>query len=102
MDMGGAPVLYKDKLIVNWDHYGHDFIVALEASTGGEIWRKERDERISWTTPLIVEEAGQVHVITVAEKWIQSYDITNGDIIWKTEGIEGIWVIIHASGCLPD
>jgi len=86
MGEGASPVLYKDKLIVNWDHYGQDFIVALEASTGREIWRKERDERISWTTPLVVEEAGRVHVITVAEKWIQSYDITNGDVIWKVEG----------------
>jgi len=86
MGEGASPVLYKDKLIVNWDHYGQDFIATLEASTGREIWRKERDERISWTTPLIVEDSGQVQVITVAEKWIQSYDITNGDIIWKTEG----------------
>ena len=86
MGEGASPVLYKDKLIVNWDHYGEDFIAALEAPTGREIWRKKRDERISWTTPLVVEDSGRVHVITVAEKWIQSYDITNGDIIWKTEG----------------
>jgi outer membrane protein assembly factor BamB len=85
MGEGASPVLYKDRLIVNWDHYGQDFIVALEASTGREIWRKERDERISWTTPLVVEEAGRVHVVTVAEKWIQSYDLTNGDVIWKAE-----------------
>lgn len=83
MGEGASPALYKDRLIVNWDHYGEDFIVALEASTGRELWRTERDERISWTTPLIVEEAGRVHVITVAEKWIQSYDLSNGDLIWK-------------------
>ena len=86
MGEGASPALYKDKLIVNWDHYGEDFIAALEASTGKEIWRKKRDERISWTTPLIVEDAGRVHVITVAEKWIISYDLANGDIIWQTAG----------------
>jgi len=93
MDTGGdmgegvSPVLYKDKLIVNWDHYGEDFIAALEASTGREIWRKARDERISWTTPLVVEDGDRVQVITVAEKWIKGYDITNGDVIWQTEGV---------------
>jgi outer membrane protein assembly factor BamB len=86
MGEGASPVLYKDKLIVNWDHFGEDFIVALEASTGKEIWRKKRDERISWTTPLIVEDAGRVQVITVAEEWIQSYDLANGDVIWKLAG----------------
>jgi outer membrane protein assembly factor BamB len=87
MGEGASPVLYKDKLIVNWDHYGEDFIATLEASTGKEIWRKKRDERISWTTPLVVEDAGRTQVITVAEKWIKSYDITSGDVIWQTEGI---------------
>jgi outer membrane protein assembly factor BamB len=86
MGEGASPVLYKDKLIVNWDHFGEDFIAALEAATGREIWRKKRDERVSWTTPLIIEDAGRTHVITVAETWIQSYDITNGEIIWQTEG----------------
>jgi len=86
MGEGASPALYNDKLIVNWDHYGEDFIVALEAPTGKEIWRKKRDERISWTTPLIVEEKDRVHVITIAEKWIQSYDISNGDVIWKMDG----------------
>jgi len=88
MGEGTSPALYKNRLIINWDHYGEDFIVALETSTGKEIWRKKRDERISWTTPLIVEEAGRVHVIVVAEKWIQSYDITNGDMIWKVAGTQ--------------
>lgn len=34
MGEGASPVLYKDKLIVQWDHLGEDFIAALEASTG--------------------------------------------------------------------
>jgi outer membrane protein assembly factor BamB len=87
MGEGASPALYKDKLIVQWDHYGEDFIAVFEASTGREIWRKKRDERISWTTPLVVAEDGRVQVITIAEKWIQSYDLANGDVIWKTEGI---------------
>jgi outer membrane protein assembly factor BamB len=87
MGEGASPVLYKDMLIVNWDHYGEDFIAALEAPTGREIWRKKRDERISWTTPLVIEGGGRLQVITVAEKWIKSYDITNGDEIWQIEGV---------------
>ena len=86
MGEGASPALYKDRIIVNWDHYGEDFIAALEASTGREIWRTTRDERISWTTPLVVEEAGRAQVITVAENWIQSNDVASGDAIWKVEG----------------
>lgn len=60
MGEGNSPAFYKDRLVLHWDHYGHDFITVLQASTGQEIWRKKRDERISWTTPLIVEESGGV------------------------------------------
>jgi outer membrane protein assembly factor BamB len=88
MGEGNSPAFYKDRLVLHWDHYGHDFITVLQASTGQEIWRKKRDERISWTTPLIVEESGGVQVITVAENWIQSYDLENGNIIWKIPGTQ--------------
>jgi outer membrane protein assembly factor BamB len=34
---GASPALYGDKLIVNWDHEGDDFIVALDKNTGNEF-----------------------------------------------------------------
>jgi outer membrane protein assembly factor BamB len=86
MGEGASPALYEGRLIVNWDHYGEDFIAALDASTGEEIWKKKRDERISWTTPLVIEAGGRTQVITVAEKWIQSYDLESGDVLWKSAG----------------
>ena len=36
---GSSPALYKDRLIVNWDHVGQSFIVVLDAATGKELWR---------------------------------------------------------------
>ena len=86
MAEGSSPVLYKDWVVVNWDHYGEDFIAVLEASTGKEKWRKRRDERISWTTTLLVEVEGHMQIITVAEKWIKAYDLENGDELWKSAG----------------
>ena len=52
---GSSPALHGDTLVVNWDHEGADFIVALDKTTGKERWRKPRDEptrgrRRSWST----------------------------------------------------
>ncbi|MFC1693564.1 PQQ-binding-like beta-propeller repeat protein, partial [Candidatus Latescibacterota bacterium] len=63
---GSSPALYKDRLIVNWDHEGQSFIVALDSATGEEIWKKNRDEGTTWATPLVMEVAGQAQVITSA------------------------------------
>jgi outer membrane protein assembly factor BamB len=41
---GNSPALYGDRLVVNWDHQGQSFIVALDKGTGDELWRRDRDE----------------------------------------------------------
>ena len=55
---GASPALHGDTLVVNWDHEGDSFIVALDAGSGRELWRRERDEVTSWSTPLIVAAGG--------------------------------------------
>ena len=70
---GSSPVLHNDKIILNWDHEGQSFIVALNKYTGEEIWRTLRDELTSWSTPLVVEHNGQVQIITTARHQIRSY-----------------------------
>ncbi|MFC1730354.1 PQQ-binding-like beta-propeller repeat protein [candidate division KSB1 bacterium] len=84
---GSSPALYKDRLIINWDHEGQSFIVALDAATGNEIWRKNRDEVSTWMTPLIVEVDGKPQVITSASGKVRSYDLTTGDIVWEDDGL---------------
>ena len=39
---GTTPALAGENLIINWDHEGDSFIVALQRKTGKEVWRRER------------------------------------------------------------
>ena len=41
---GSTPALYRDRIIVNWDHEEQSFIIALDKKTGKDIWKVERDE----------------------------------------------------------
>ena len=86
-ESGSTPVLYGDRLVVVWDHQGESFIVALDARTGAELWRKSRDEVDSWATPLVVTHEGRAQVVTAAEKRLRSYDLATGDIIWESNGL---------------
>lgn len=81
---GSSPALHGDTLVINWDHEGEDFIVALDAATGEERWRQKRDEDTSWSTPLIVEHDGRAQVITAATNKIRSYDLQSGKLLWET------------------
>lgn len=84
---GSTPALYKDKLFVVWDHQGESFIVALDKSTGAEVWRAKRDEIDSWATPLVVEHGGRAQVVTGAMRRVRAYDAETGQIVWETEGL---------------
>ena len=84
---GCSPTLYGGKVIVNWDHEGEDFIVAMETETGKELWRTARDEETSWATPVVVEHEGKSQVVTSATKRIRSYDVQTGKLLWECGGL---------------
>lgn len=84
---GQTPVLYRDRIVVQWDHQGPSFIAALDKKTGAELWRTGRDEIDSWGTPLVVEEHGRAQVITTAMNRIRSYDLETGALVWQGPGL---------------
>lgn len=84
---GTSPALYGDVLVVNWDHEGDDFIVALDKRTGQQLWRQERDEPTTWATPLIVPHDDGLQVVTAATNRIRSYDLETGELVWHCDGL---------------
>ena len=97
---GSSPALHGDVLVVNWDHEGDSFIVALDKRTGKELWRRDRDEVTSWSTPLIIENGGKTHVIVSATGKVRSYDLATGDVIWEVGGmtVNAIPTPVHVDG----
>ena len=84
---GASPALYRDLLIVLWDHEGESFIVAFDKRTGHERWRTPRDEMTSWTSPLVVEHGAGAQVVTSATDAVRSYDVETGRLLWQDEGV---------------
>jgi outer membrane protein assembly factor BamB len=84
---GQTPVLYGNRIVVQWDHQGPSFVAALDALTGREVWRTDRQEIDSWGTPLVVEHAGRAQVVTAAMNKVRSYDLETGKIVWEAPGL---------------
>ena len=84
---GSSPVLHGDKLIVNWDHEGDSFLYAFDKHTGNQLWKVARDEKTSWSTPIVVEVEGKSQVIVSATKRVRGYDLANGKLIWECAGL---------------
>lgn len=84
---GASPAVHGDTLVVQWDHEGPSFIVALDKRTGKELWRRDRDEPTSWATPVIVEVNGKPQVLTSGTNRIRAYDLASGDEVWSADGL---------------
>lgn len=86
---GASPALHGDTVVVNWDHEGDSFVVALDKRTGKERWRATREEGTSWSSPLVVEHAGKPQVVVAATRRIRAYDLATGRLVWECGGLSG-------------
>ena len=84
---GSSPTLAGDTLVVNWDHEGKSFVVALDSTTGKERWKQARDEVTSWATPIVVQHQGKPQVIISGTGRVRSYDLATGKINWQCGGL---------------
>jgi len=83
-----SPALHENTLVLQFDHEGDDsFLVAVDTRTGETLWRQDRDEDTSWSSPYIAEHRGRVQVITSAGRYIRSNDLKSGEEIWRSAGM---------------
>lgn len=85
---GTTPALVGDTILINWDHEGDSFLVALDRDTGEEKWRTARPGEVtSWATPLVVEVGDRRQVIVPGTGASRGYDFATGEEIWKLAGM---------------
>ncbi len=82
-----CPVLFEDKVIVNGDHDGDAYLVALDSATGKTVWKVPRENKTrSYSTPLIRQIDGRTQMILSGSKCVASYDPHDGSRHWILDG----------------
>jgi outer membrane protein assembly factor BamB len=89
---GSSPILYKDLLIVHFDGYDLQYVVALDKETGRTVWKADRthdfgtddgDQKKAFATPMVIEAGGRPQLISPAAKAIVSLDPLTGRELWR-------------------
>ena len=83
---GASPALHGQTLVVPWDHEGQSFVAALDALTGDQLWRVERDEASTWATPLVLPRGDGHQVVLNGSTAVRSYDLKTGTLLWECGG----------------
>lgn len=82
-----CPVLFEDKLIVNGDHDGDAYLVALDRASGKTLWKVPRENKTrSYCTPIIRQIDGRWQMVLSGSMCVASYDPHDGSRHWIIDG----------------
>ena len=86
-----SPIIADGKLLLQFDQGGRNDklskLLALNPASGETVWETPREVPNSWSTPLVVDHAGQLQIITCADPWVIAYNVQDGKEIWRTKSL---------------
>ena len=89
-----SPLLFEDKLILQCDHYGASYAIALDQKTGANRWKADRpDVWLSWSSPQLVPNGDRVELVLSGSERLDGYDPRTGSPLWRVRGL--------ARECIP-
>jgi outer membrane protein assembly factor BamB len=86
-----SPVLYQGRLYLVNDNEKASYLQALDAKTGKQLWRVDRDEKSNWATPYIWENGQRTEIVTPGSGAVRSYDL-DGKLLWSLKGMSDITI----------
>ncbi len=93
-----SPVLHGNTIFINWDHDGPCFVAAFDKRTGEQVWKIDRDEETSWSSPVVVEHEGRAMLIVAGTNRVRAYDPATGSVIWECGGLSSNIVATPVAG----
>jgi outer membrane protein assembly factor BamB len=89
---GSSPIPFEDLLIVNFDGFDVQYVVALDQATGRTVWKTDRsidygtadgDLKKAYCTPVVFEHAGRRQLVSPAAVGTVAYDPRTGRELGK-------------------
>jgi outer membrane protein assembly factor BamB len=84
--LGSSPIIWNNLVIVQCDIQKGSFLAAFDVATGEPVWRTDREEIPSWSTPTIFQAGGQTTLVTQATEFTRGYDPATGKELWRFSG----------------
>ncbi|MGQ1788045.1 outer membrane protein assembly factor BamB family protein [Saccharicrinis sp. GN24d3] len=92
-------LIFDNKLFIQYDNNDVQKVMALNPASGDVIWSKDRNERITWSSPMIADVNNGHQLVLMGNPGITGYDPASGDQLWRVECLMGE---VGASACSMD
>lgn len=103
---GSSPVIDGQRVYLNAGPGRGSSLFAIELASGKTIWQVDdpnaaddnnpkgttpRSKWIgSWSTPLLIKNAGQAQLVVDQPGAVQAYDPADGKVLWRCEGLDSL------------
>jgi outer membrane protein assembly factor BamB len=89
---GSSPILWHKLLILTFDGYDQQYVIALDKTDGSTVWKKDRtvdyktddgDLKKAYSTPTVFTITGKPQLISPTAAGTIAYDPKTGKELWK-------------------
>ena len=86
---GSSLALADGMVYIQCDNDESSFLVAMDAKTGNDAWRVEREGRTSWSTPVLWSNKTRKELVVCGSGFVTSYEPKSGEVLWNLTGMGG-------------
>ncbi len=86
---GSSLIVYKDKLLIQYDTNKSGKLIALATQTGTTVWETIRSTKISWSSPILVNTGKRMELILTTNPNVDAYNPETGKELWSIACLSG-------------
>ncbi|MEM9481128.1 MAG: PQQ-binding-like beta-propeller repeat protein [Verrucomicrobiota bacterium] len=87
--LGSSLADAGDSLVLLIDHDGPSYLIRVDKKSGETIWKKDREARVSWSSPLVYEFEEEKRIVISSNGVVEEFRLEDGERLWWIEDIEG-------------
>jgi len=85
--MGTSPILLGNLLLVQVDHWSQSYLLGLDAETGANRWKTDRDASVNWSSPVALKLQDRTELVLLGTYRAMGYDAATGSQLWSVRGL---------------
>ncbi len=83
-----SPLLFQDTVILQCDHYGASYVIAIDGNTGANRWKSDRPEAwLSWSSPQLTQVDDRFELVLSGSEKLDGYNPVTGQRLWTVRGL---------------
>jgi outer membrane protein assembly factor BamB len=89
-----SPILFENLLILTFDGFDLQYVIALDKLTGKTVWKRDRnidygsdngDVKKAYSTPLVIEAGGRQQLVSPSAGAHIAYNPRTGEELWRVK-----------------